>query len=76
MKPGPDRSYPAGMEVSFERTGERRYATVITLPGQPPRRTDPAPGFHEHIPHDLVHHLPIGGALRFTWPDTSATVTS
>ena len=45
------------MEVSFERTGERRYATVVTLPGQHPRRADPAPGFDAHIPHDLVHYL-------------------
>jgi hypothetical protein len=45
------------MHVTFERTGERRYATVITLPGRHPRRMDPAPGFDEHIPHDLVHYL-------------------
>ncbi|TDC87776.1 hypothetical protein [Actinomadura sp. 7K507] len=45
------------MEVTFERTGERRYATVITLPGRGPRRMDPAPGYDENIPHDLVHYL-------------------
>ena len=45
------------MEVSFERTGEHRYATVVTLPGRPPRRMDPAPGYDDHIPHDLVHYL-------------------
>ncbi|TDC46799.1 hypothetical protein E1281_27240 [Actinomadura sp. KC345] len=45
------------MEVTFERTGERRYATVIALPGLNPRRWDPAPGFDENIPHDLVHYL-------------------
>jgi hypothetical protein len=45
------------MHVSFERTGDRRYATVITVPGRNPRRMDPAPGYDEHIPHDLVHYL-------------------
>lgn len=45
------------MDVSFERTGERRYATVVTLPGRHPRRMDPAPGYDDHIPHDLVHYL-------------------
>ncbi|HLV74137.1 hypothetical protein FHX41_2547 [Actinomadura hallensis] len=45
------------MEVSFERTGERRYATVVTLPGLAPRRMDPAPGYDDEIPHDLVHYL-------------------
>ncbi|GAA4241351.1 hypothetical protein GCM10022254_69830 [Actinomadura meridiana] len=45
------------MDVAFERTGERRYATVITVPGRNPRRLDPAPGYDENIPHDLVHYL-------------------
>ncbi|QXJ20161.1 hypothetical protein AGRA3207_000820 [Actinomadura graeca] len=45
------------MDVTFERTGERRYATVVTLPGHAPRRMDPAPGYDDHIPHDLVHYL-------------------
>ncbi|MGH3243782.1 MAG: hypothetical protein ACRDNL_25610 [Spirillospora sp.] len=45
------------MQVAFERTGQRRYATVITLPGRNPRRMDPAPGYDENIPHDLVHYL-------------------
>lgn len=45
------------MDVIFERTGERRYATVVSLPGRHPRRMDPAPGYDDHIPHDLVHYL-------------------
>jgi hypothetical protein len=45
------------MEVRFERTGERRYASVVVVPGAGERRTDPAPGFDEQIPHDLVHYL-------------------
>jgi hypothetical protein len=45
------------MDVRFERTGERRYATVVILPGRHPRRMEPAPGYDEQIPHDLVHYL-------------------
>ncbi|WP_344280838.1 hypothetical protein [Actinomadura napierensis] len=45
------------MDVIFERTGERRYAVVIAGPGGATRRMDPAPGYDEHIPHDLVHYL-------------------
>ncbi|MBO2463624.1 hypothetical protein [Actinomadura violacea] len=45
------------MEVIFERTGERRYAVVIAERGRATRRMDPAPGYDEHIPHDLVHYL-------------------
>ncbi|GGV32849.1 hypothetical protein GCM10010182_65600 [Actinomadura cremea] len=45
------------MDVTFERTGHRRYATIVALPGRPPRRLDPAPGYDDHIPHDLVHYL-------------------
>jgi hypothetical protein len=45
------------MEVSFERTGERRYAVRVLVPGQSPRYTHPAPGFDPYIPHDLVHYL-------------------
>ncbi|QFG26381.1 hypothetical protein [Actinomadura sp. WMMB 499] len=45
------------MDVTFERTGRRRYATIVTPPGRAPRRMDPAPGYDDHIPHDLVHYL-------------------
>ena len=63
QQPSPDRpavspsSKLTDMEVRFERTGERRYATVIALAGQDPRRTDPAPGYDDDIPHDVVHYL-------------------
>jgi hypothetical protein len=45
------------MRVSFERTGERRYGVRVVVEGHPPRYTNPAPGFHEYIPHDLVHYV-------------------
>jgi len=45
------------MNVRFRRTGVRRYAVVVTLPGEPPRAMDPAPGYDDDIPHDLVHYV-------------------
>lgn len=50
------RSHTA-MTVTFERTGARRYATVVSVPGEPVRRAEPAPGFAPAFPHDLVHYL-------------------
>jgi hypothetical protein len=44
------------MDVTFERTGERRYAVIVSSAGQPARRFDPAPGYDDCIPHDLVHY--------------------
>lgn len=45
------------MDVTFRRTGPRRYAVIVTLPGEPARVLDPAPGYDDDIPHDLVHYL-------------------
>lgn len=45
------------MDVRFRRTGVRRYAVVVALPGEPPRAMDPAPGYDDDIPHDLVHYV-------------------
>lgn len=45
------------MDVSFRRTGERRYAVVVAIAGEPPQVMDPAPGFDDRIPHDLVHYV-------------------
>lgn len=45
------------MEVTFERTGERRYAVRLVVPGHGTRYTNPAPGYDAHIPHDLVHYM-------------------
>jgi len=45
------------MRVIFRRTGERRYAVVIEVPGQATQTMSPAPGFDPHIPHDLVHYV-------------------
>ena len=45
------------MNVAFKRTGVRRYAVIVTLAGEPPRAMDPAPGYDDDIPHDLVHYV-------------------
>lgn len=45
------------MRVGFKRTGERRYAVVVEVPGEAAQIMSPAPGFDEHIPHDLVHYV-------------------
>lgn len=45
------------MKVAFRRTGARRYAVIVTLEGEPARVIDPAPGYDDDIPHDLVHYL-------------------
>lgn len=43
------------MEVRFERTGQRRYAVAVHRALHGDLRMDPAPGYSELIPHDLVH---------------------
>src|SRR4051794_19524977 len=45
------------MDVTFKRTGERRYAVIMELPGQASRWMDPAAGYDGYIPHDMVHYL-------------------
>lgn len=45
------------MDVIFRRTGERRYAVVVEVAGKQPQVMDPAPGFDDSIPHDLVHYV-------------------
>jgi hypothetical protein len=49
------------MKVRFRRTGVRRYAVVVTLAGEPSRAMDPAPGYDDDIPHDLVHYVVEAG---------------
>ncbi len=41
----------------FRRTGERRYAVIVQVPGKLAQALNPAPGFDAHIPHDLVHYV-------------------
>ncbi len=45
------------MHVSFKRTGVKRYAVTVTVSGEPERALNPAPGYDDDIPHDLVHYV-------------------
>ncbi|MBO0851835.1 MAG: hypothetical protein J2P20_20410, partial [Pseudonocardia sp.] len=45
------------MEVSFTRTGARRYAVTAYREASVPVTMDPAPGYEEYRPHDLVHFV-------------------
>lgn len=45
------------MQVTFVRTDKRRYAVHVAREHAVDVVMDPAPGFHEYIPHDLVHFL-------------------
>jgi len=45
------------MEVQFKRSGTRRYGVTILRPGLTPFGKDPAPGYDELVPHDLMHFI-------------------
>jgi hypothetical protein len=45
------------MQVVFRRTGARRYAVIVRVSGLPEQGLDPAPGYDDHVPHDLVHYV-------------------
>lgn len=58
--PAPNRArpiLPSIMDVTFRRTGQRRYAVIVERAGSPAQTMEPAPGYDEHIPHDLVHYV-------------------
>ena len=46
-----------GMQVRFERTAHRRYAVAVLRTRHGNLRLDPAPGYSDLIPHDLVHFV-------------------
>ena len=43
------------MVVVFRRTGERRYAVDVKRPPYRDLEMDPAPGYDQLMPHDLMH---------------------
>jgi hypothetical protein len=45
------------MRVVFKRTGARRYAVLVEVPGYGVQQVHPAPGYDDDIPHDLVHYV-------------------
>jgi hypothetical protein len=45
------------VEARFKRTGARRYAVELVVPGAGVQSMSPAPGYDDDIPHDLVHYV-------------------
>jgi len=45
------------MEVEFQRIGKRRYAVSVHRPGHIDLEMNPAPGYDDLLPHDLVHFV-------------------
>lgn len=45
------------MDVTFTRTGNRRYRVTVERLNAPSLVMEPAPGFDDYLPHDLVHLL-------------------
>src|SRR5687768_4258754 len=45
------------MEVTFTRTGERRYSVSVEGPGIVTAVMDPAPGYDPLLPHDMAHFV-------------------
>ncbi|MET0286661.1 MAG: hypothetical protein ABW352_19425 [Polyangiales bacterium] len=45
------------MHVTFKRTGAHRYAVIVSHEGRVAQSIHPAPGYDDHIPHDLVHYV-------------------
>lgn len=43
------------MILLFRRTGQRRYSIAAQRPGFPDLVMDPAPGYDNLIPHDMMH---------------------
>lgn len=45
------------MNVTFTRTGERRYRVSVDGPGLVPSFMEPAPGYDARLPHDMAHFV-------------------
>jgi hypothetical protein len=45
------------MKVTFTRTRERRYRVTIERERAARIVIEPAPGYHDYLPHDLLHYL-------------------
>lgn len=45
------------MEVTFTRTGQRRYKVSVNGPDVVASTLDPAPGFDALMPHDVAHFI-------------------
>jgi hypothetical protein len=55
---GPEgQRYFRRVQVTFTRTGQRRYRVTADRAGAERVAMDPAPGYDSHLPHDLVHFV-------------------
>ena len=45
------------MKVTFTRTAERRYRVSVDGPGVVSSWIEPAPGYDDQLPHDMVHFV-------------------
>jgi hypothetical protein len=45
------------VRVTFRKTGPRRYGVFVERDRAPVLAKDSAPGFDEHVPHDLLHFV-------------------
>ena len=45
------------MEVTFRRTGSRRYGVEVVREGYPDAVMEPAPGYDDALPHDMIHFV-------------------
>jgi hypothetical protein len=77
------------MEVIFQRTGRRRYRVEVRRPELPAVEMNPAPGYDDLVPHDMMHlvvesqlglergifgQLAAGGGTFSVIPEPSKTV--
>ena len=45
------------MKVTFTRTAKRRYRVSVEGPGVVTSWIEPAPGYNDRLPHDMVHFV-------------------
>jgi hypothetical protein len=45
------------MKVSFAKTGERRYGVFVRRERALEVVMNPAPGYHDYLPHDMLHFV-------------------
>ena len=45
------------MMVSFIKTGQRRYGVLVQRERAAELTMNPAPGYHEYLPHDMLHFV-------------------
>jgi len=45
------------MKVTFKRTRDRAYSLTVEGPDVATAEMDPAPGYHDRLPHDVAHFI-------------------